>query len=92
MSVHAPILMTMYADSDCAAENCEHEVECPTFDAVVCRECNATAHGSADPDDWEGPCAPCPIFGTGVPQDQAEALLGALTVLRPDDLSSGGVS
>lgn len=80
MSVHTLITMPILAESDCAAEECEHEVECPTFEAVVCLECNSAAHGSANPDDWEGPVASCPIFGTGAPKEQSDALIAALTV------------
>lgn len=80
MSAHGPILMTMYAESGCAGQDCEHEGECPTFDAVVCFDCNAAAQGSAEPDNWEGPVASCPIFGTGVPREQADALIGAMTI------------
>lgn len=80
VSTHTPITMPMYAETACAAEDCEHEVECPTFDAVVCLDCNSAAQRSVNPEDWEGGVASCPIFGAGVPQEQVDALTGALTV------------
>ena len=79
-SAHTPIEMPMFAENGCAAEDCTHEDECPTFVAVVCLECNTAAQGSTDPVDWEGPVAPCPIFGVGVPREQADALIVALAV------------
>ncbi|MGN7978239.1 hypothetical protein ACTJJ4_11760 [Microbacterium sp. 22195] len=85
MSTHTPITMPMLAESGCAVEDCEHEDECPTFDAVVCFECNAAAQGSTEPGDWEGPPASCPLFGTGVPPEQVAGLLSALTVPNRTD-------
>lgn len=78
-TTHTPIEMPILAEPACAVQDCRHEDDCPTFDAIVCLECNAAAQGSDDPTEWEGAIAKCPIFGTGVDPEQAAALKAALT-------------
>lgn len=78
-STHTPVEVEILSSSDCRDESCEHIDECPTFLMVVCLECNATAQGGAEVSEWEGNVAPCPIFGTGTPRDQADTLMSALT-------------
>lgn len=89
MSTHTPVEVEILASSDCVAEECEHEVECPTFLCVVCLECNAATQGTDDVGEWEGSVTACPIFGTGAPREQVDSLLSALTAGAPDRTDGG---
>jgi hypothetical protein len=87
-TTHGPVDVEVLTLSECIAEDCEHEDGCPTSVLTVCHTCNAEAQSGRPIDEWEGAIARCPIFDTGVPREQAQALMSALTVPKSAEQES----